>query len=217
MTTHPSVLEIAPRRNRPLFRLLKRLFGGTVVLRSVQTKVRLNMEVEQIWRNIMFYEDVPGRPPWPLRIMLPRPLRSRGDKMALGASIRCEYERGDLIKKITAVAPPHRLEFNVLVQSLGIEDCFITSDGSYEIRERPDGAEVALTTNYRSCVHPRFLWDRLERLAVHELHRYILRGIQSALAATTSPLIADEQTSVRPYANSAGGAACTGLQSRSRQ
>ena len=130
----------------------------------------------------MFYEEVPGRPPFPLGVLLPHPIRTEGNKTGTGASIRCTYgARAGLVKYIVGVEPPHSLQFEVTEQRLGIEDCVETVGGSYQIHSCGDAADVVLTTNYRAYLHPRWMWRPIEALLIGQLHKHILRGISSAI------------------------------------
>ena len=118
----------------------------------------------------MFYEEVPQRPPWLLRALLPTPMRTRGGGKHAGDIIECTYSRGRLLKRITVVEHPHLLRFEVIEQQLGVERCFVTVEGSYAIRATDRGSEVALTTRYRGHLRPRALWRPFERLLAHQLH-----------------------------------------------
>ena len=158
------------------------LFPRNARSEAVETVRHLNATPEEVWQGILLYEEVPRRPLWFLRIFLPRPIRTDGDKTRLGAIIRCTYDGGHLLKRITAVEPARLVRFDVLEQRLGIEDCVSMSQGSYEIRATGDGAEVLLTTHYRSRLRPRRLWRPLERYLAHQLHRHILDGMRAELA-----------------------------------
>jgi hypothetical protein len=150
---------------------------------AVETALYLNATPEEVWQGILFYEEVPRRPLWFLRIFLPRPIRTDGEKTRVGAIVRCTYDGGHLLKRITAVEPAHLMRFDVLEQRLGVEDCVSMSQGSYEIRATRDGSEVVLTTYYRSRLRPRRLWRPLERCLAHRLHHHILDGIRATLPA----------------------------------
>lgn len=147
---------------------------------TVETALHFSAAPDEVWRGILFYEEVPRRPLWFLRIFLPRPIRTDGEKTRLGATIRCTYDGGYLLKRITAVEPARLMRFDVLEQRLGIEDCVSMSQGSYEIRATRAGSEVVLTTRYRSRLRPRRLWRRLERYLAHRLHRHILDGMSGS-------------------------------------
>jgi len=137
----------------------------------------------------MFYEDVPGRPPLLLRLLLPSPIRSEGRKHRVGATVRCVYQPGDLLKRITVVEAPHSLRFDVIQQRLGIESCILALGGSYSTRASGEGTDVVLATNYQASLRPRALWRPLEAFLLRQLHRHVLRGIRadapSKLANTT--------------------------------
>jgi hypothetical protein len=148
----------------------------------VTTRRHLRASPQTVWQALMFYEDVPRRPGpslWPL----PRPVRSRGNKLVSGSTVRCTYERGHLLKRITAVEPSHLLSFEVTEQALGIERYARACEGSYRLLGVPEGTEIALTTAYQSRLRPRFLFRPIERYLCHRLHGHILSGMRDHLAA----------------------------------
>jgi hypothetical protein len=159
------------------------LFPRNARSEAVETALHLNATPEEVWQGILFYEEVPRRPLWFLRIFLPRPIRTDGEKTRVGAIVRCTYDSGHLLKRITAVEPAHLMRFDVLEQRLGVEDCVSMSQGSYEIRATRAGSQVVLTTHYRSRLRPRRLWRPLERYLAHRLHRHILDGMRATLPA----------------------------------
>jgi hypothetical protein len=163
------------------FRLVGRLFSGNEAKEAVATKLYFDASPETVWQRMLLYEDVPARPPFLLRALFPFPVRTEGDKTRVGAMIQCTYHRGDLVKRITVVEPPHRLEFEVVHQRLGIEGCVITVGGSYDIRSRNGRTAVVLTTNYLGHLRPRQLWRPVERLLARQLHHHILDGMGAAL------------------------------------
>ncbi len=170
--------------------------GGSRVLDSVSTTLRIPASPETIWQNMMTYEEVPGRPPFPLRALIPVPLGSKGDKSRVGADIQCRYKGGDLVKRMTVVEPPLLMKFEVLEQRLGIEKRVEAVEGSYALRVVGDGTEVTLTTVYRTSQHPRFFWRPIERLLAHQLHRHILKGMRTAIAVSSQEPICSPSPSL---------------------
>lgn len=136
---------------------------------------------DAVWNCLMLYEEVPGRAPLLLRLLLPEPERTEG-KAELGELIRCRYRQGELVKRVTVVDAPTRLEFEVEEQALGLECCAMARGGAYELQPAGGGTEVALTTRYRAWLRPRIFWRRVEAGLGHRLHRHILAGIAGALA-----------------------------------
>jgi len=150
---------------------------------EVSTSFEFLASSEAVWQCLMFYEDVPQRP-WPLlRLFLPLPLRSQGDKRSPGSLVRCSYERGHLIKRITTVEPARLLSFEVVEQELGIERYGRAHRGSYELEPSGGGTRLTLTTAYSGLMRPRWLWRPLERFLCHRMHDHILLGMGERLAA----------------------------------
>ena len=133
---------------------------------------------------MLFYEEVPRRPMPLLRLFLPAPVRTEGDKTRVGAVIECTYDGGYLEKRITASEHARSIRFDVIVQQLGIEDSIAMSGGSYDIAERPaaptscsrpstgaicahagSSALRALPRPPAAPPHPRGVRDALERAA----------------------------------------------------
>ena len=129
----------------------------------------------------MFYEDVRGKPPLLLRCFLPCPVRTEGAKGAVGAKVRCIYSRGHLIKRISVLAPPYLLRFEIVEQHLGIEGSIVVAGGSYELYHSGDETDLTMTTRYLALLRPRWLWRPLERLIARQLHKFIVRGIRAAM------------------------------------
>ena len=154
-----------------------RLFPSNPAIDAAVTRARIDASPEEAWQRLMFYEEVPQRPPLLLRLFLPSPVRTQGGGKNPGATVACTYSRGGLAKRITVAEAPRLLRFEVLEQRLGIEHCITTVEGSYEIRAEGEGCEVALTTRYRGHLRPRWLWRPLERFLAHQLHRHILGGM----------------------------------------
>ena len=158
-----------------------RLFPRNGTIEDVATKVRFNAATETVWQGMLFYEEVPSRPMALLRLFLPAPVRTEGEKTRVGATIECTYDGGYLQKRITAAERARLVRFDVLVQHLGVEDCISMTGGSYEMSDRAGGSELVLTTRYRGHLRPRWLWRPLERFLAHRLHRHILDGMRAAL------------------------------------
>jgi len=161
-----------------------RLFPRNESVERVDTRVHFDASPETVWQQMLFYEEVPRRPMPLLRLFLPAPIRTQGDKTRVGAVIECNYEGGYLEKRIAAVERARFVGFDVLVQRLGVEDCISMTGGSYELRsDGGAGTELVLTTSYRGHLRPRWLWRPFEHYLAHRLHRHILDGMRVALKA----------------------------------
>jgi len=170
----------APRAGmhpREVLWLLGRLFRPSRSIDVVTTTARFDAAPDDVWQRMMFYEEVPHRPSLLLRTFLPAPVRTQGGSKKVGTFVECTYSRGGLTKRITVLERPRLVRFEVLEQNLGIERCMTTVEGSYEFRADGLATEVALTTQYHGHLRPRWLWQPLERLLAHRLHRHILDGM----------------------------------------
>jgi hypothetical protein len=166
--------------------ILSRYFGSTTreaTTEYVATSLYFPADPDRVWEGLLFYEEVPGRPPFPLSVFLPDPIRTEGGKGSVGAVIRCHYRDGDLTKRITAVQAPHFIQFEVIDQRLGIEGCAVARGGSYELRANSTGTEMVASTRYTAHLHPRWLWRPVEKLVMGQLHGHVLRGMRSAVRA----------------------------------
>lgn len=166
------------RRKGAIIKVLGWLFGGAASNELISTHLSLPADPETVWGRIVLFEEVVGRPSLLLRLFMPHPVRTDGEKSRVGALVRCVYEGGDLVKRMIAVEPPYRMVFDVIEQRLGIEGCVVVQRGSYEIDRNGKGSDVILTTQYRAFLHPRRLWRPLEEMVGHRLHLHILHGMQ---------------------------------------
>ena len=161
-----------------------RLFPHNETVEGVATRVRFDATAEAVWQGMLFYEEVPSRPMPLLRLFLPAPVRTQGEKTRVGAIIECTYDGGYLEKRITAAERARFVRFDVSVQKLGVEDFISMTGGSYEMSDHGGGSELVLTTRYRGHLRPRWLWRPLEHFLAHHLHRHILDGMRTALGAS---------------------------------
>jgi hypothetical protein len=183
---------------RGLLDTIGRWFSPNPESEAVRTTIRLDASPEAVWKALRFYEEVPDRPGLLLFILLPRPIRSEGEKIQVGAIVRCVYEGGHIVKRTTAAEPGRLLRFEVLEQNLGIENCVSMGEGSYEIRTADRGSEVCLTTHYRGHLRPRALARSFERILAHRVHRHILEGMRAGLRASARDRAASDALGTGP-------------------
>jgi hypothetical protein len=127
----------------------------------------------------MFFEQITHRPPLPLRLLLPSPMRAEGPRSAVGDETRCVYDKGYLLKRVTRVDRCRHYGFDVTEQELKIGAGIQLTGGSYTLRVLPGGStQIELETRYISGVRPRWLWKRLEAAVCHAFHRHILGAMR---------------------------------------
>ncbi len=162
----------------------------------VVTRMSFTVTVGQLWRSLMFYEQIDEPPPWYLRLLLPRPIRTEGEKSTVGDEALCLYESGHLVKRVTHIDPGHRVEFVVVEQQLEVGAAIQLSGGSYALREIGGGrSELCVTTRYTGGRHPRWAWRAIESAFCHLFHRHLLTSIGRKAGKSRPPVAASEQQS----------------------
>ena len=149
---------------------------------SIVTRMNFAASPARVWKGLLFYEEIGGRPPTYLRLLLPVPIRTEGKVSEVGGEAMCLYEGGHLLKRVTRIEPGQFYEFEVAEQALSVGGGMRLSGGRYTLRELADGlTEVAVETRYVSTKWPRWFWRPLERLVCHWFHRYLLRSMRRAI------------------------------------
>jgi hypothetical protein len=127
----------------------------------------------------MFYEQIGQRPPLHLRLLLPVPIRTESAKTNVGDEVRCLYEGGYLLKRITRIEPCRRYEFEVVEQNLAVGNGMSLAGGCYVFRAVGSGSTlVAVTTRYASPRRPPWLWRPIETAVCHLFHRHLLSAMR---------------------------------------
>jgi len=146
---------------------------------SVVTQMVFAAPPAQVWQGLLFYEQIQERPPLLLRLLLPVPLRTEGAKSQVGHQVKCVYECGDLIKRITRIDAPRHYEFDVVGQTLKLGGGLALIGGCYTLRSlEGGGTEVGITTRYVSAMRPGWLWRPVEAAACHMFHRHLLSAMR---------------------------------------
>jgi len=146
---------------------------------TIITKATFAASRARAWKSLLFYEEVKERPPLLLRLLLPVPIRTEGEKQRVGGEAMCHYEGGHLLKRTTRIVEPELYEFEVAEQKLAVGGTMQLSGGRYVLREvAPERTEVAVETRYASTKWPRWFWRPLERFVCHLFHRFLLRSMR---------------------------------------
>lgn len=146
---------------------------------TIITRATFPTSRAKTWQSLLFYEEVKERPPIHLRLLLPVPIRTEGDKKRVGGEAMCLYEGGHLLKRTTRIEEGTLYEFEVAEQALAVGGSMRLSGGRYTLRELgPNLTEVAVETRYTSTKWPRWFWGPLERFVCHMFHRFLLGSMR---------------------------------------
>jgi hypothetical protein len=150
---------------------------------SIVTRASFAAPPERVWANLLYYEQIDRPPPWLLRVLLPVPVRTVGQKRAVGDEADCEYTDGHLRKRVTEIEPGRLYRFSVIDQRLRLRGIRLQG-GTYSLRALEDGGtEIALETRYTGGGSPRWIWASVESSVCHAFHRHILAAMGRALNA----------------------------------
>jgi len=146
---------------------------------TVVTRMVFAAPPQRVWNGLLFYEQIQERPPLYLRLLLPVPVRTEGTKSQVGDDVKCVYECGDLIKRITRIDTTRHYEFEVIEQNLKLGGGLALIGGGYTLRSLAGrGTEVGITTRYVSAMRPGWLWRPIEATACHMFHRHLLSAMR---------------------------------------
>jgi hypothetical protein len=149
---------------------------------SIITRMIFATSMDKVWDGLLFYEEIDSRPPMYLRLLLPIPIRTEGKVSEVGGELKCLYEGGHLLKRITRIEPERLYEFEVAEQSVSVGGSMLLCGGGYTLRQLSDGAsEVAVETRYTSNKWPRWFWRPLEGIVCHWFHRYLLSSMRNKI------------------------------------
>jgi hypothetical protein len=153
-------------------------------IRSIVTHRVLDATLQRAWSSLLFYEDIVQRPPFLLRLLLPRPLQTRTVAQAIGDETTLQYADGQYTKRVTLLEPPRRYEFEVIEQRLSSDRGVKLLSGVFDLRELPASQiDLSITTRYTSRIRPRWLAEPVEAMLCRRLHRHVLDAIQAKAAA----------------------------------
>ena len=146
---------------------------------TVRTMKLIPADSSRVWDTLMFYEEVPQRPPLIMRIALPHPLFAFGSTAHVGDVKTCVYSKGRLVKQVTQRVPGERLAFNVIEQTHIENRSIRLIDGSFDFQSvSPGETRVTLTSRYQPLLGPRWIWRPFEEYGVHTLHDHVLEGMR---------------------------------------
>lgn len=151
---------------------------------AIITRMTFAAPLAQVWNGLLFYEQITERPPLHLRLLLPVPIGTEGSKANVGDKVKCLYEGGHLLKRITQIKLNDHYGFDVVEQNLAVGRGLTLSGGSYMLRGLPHGGtEIAVATRYMSLRNPKWLWKPIEAIVCHMFHRHLLLAMRRRVEA----------------------------------
>ena len=159
---------------------------------TLSSSLRVQASPEEVWSSLRHLE-LRFTPPSPLSwdALLPVPVELSGDGASPGARRTVRFNNGVVVATVTALAPPRSYNVALEVKASGREffDHWIDLQrSSFVIDEDGHGGTLIVhATTYRPLMHPRVVFEPLERwLGGHIQQRLLDVYGAEALAATWS-------------------------------
>jgi len=148
----------------------------------VSSVARLPCGADRAWEKVCFYEHIELPPSWVLRAALPVPVRTTGAYRKVGDVSRCLYSDGGHLTKQIRSIDDHRIEFDILEQTIRYAGRIDLRGGSIEIVSHADGtSSVVMHTRYelraRWLKPIRYFIDRV----VKAMHSIVMLDMQARL------------------------------------
>ena len=150
---------------------------------------KLPCGADRAWEKVCFYEHIELAPSWVLRAALPVPVRTTGAYRKVGDVSRCLYSDGGHLTKQIRRVDGHRIEFDVLEQTIRYAGRIDLRGGSITIVSHKDGTSaVVMCTRYelraRWLKPIRYFIDRV----VKAMHRVVMDDMQARLVDAAMPV-----------------------------
>jgi hypothetical protein len=148
---------------------------------------KLPCGADRAWEKVCFYEHIELQPSWVLRAALPVPVRTSGAYRKVGDVSRCLYSDGGYLTKQIRRIEGHRIEFDVLEQTIRYAGRIDLRGGSITVLSHEDGtSSVVMCTRYelraRWLKPIRYFIDRV----VKAMHTIVLLDMQERLNGAVS-------------------------------
>jgi hypothetical protein len=154
--------------------------SGMAAIQSIVSHRSVAAPIAQVWNSLRFYEELDHKPPFLLRLLLPRPQRTVTSPKTVGEQTTLPYDSGHYSKQVTKLEAPHRYEFDVTEQRMRSDRGVLLLSGAYTLRElSATQTDLSITTRYASGIRPRWFAEPVERLLCRRLQRHLLDAVEA--------------------------------------
>ena len=166
---------------------------------KVVTEATLKADIESIWDNIRFYEQVSLRPSLLVRALLPKPRRITGSYDKAGDISRCAYSDGGFLsRRILKLVEDQRLDYVIIEQTMRFHRSVRLLGGSVEVEGIGRGrCVVRLVTRYKTSLRPLWMFDRVIRRVIRGMHEVVIEEMRAALEGADAELASTDSRHTR--------------------
>ena len=180
-----------------LFLMMPLLMGFEASTRSeptvheVVTTVEVDAPIETVWRNVIEFPEIDGRPDGVLALGFAYPINAKIYGTGVGAIRHCNFNTGPFVEPITAWQEPNLLAFDVKEQPAPMTELSIYEDlhashlsyirsqrGQFRLYEKDGRTVVEGTTVYTHDIAPDIYWRLFSDEIIHRIHLRVLNHIK---------------------------------------
>lgn len=151
--------------------------------RSAKTSTSILAHHRDVWNKVGFYEHVNKQPGWLLRLSLPAPQEVDGQHNKAGDICRCRYSDGGfLTKRITAIEPGSRIDFEIIEQSIRYQDAIQLLGGYIEVDAIDEGQSmIHMVTYYHNLLTLETISSVFIDKVIKTMHRFVIDDMRAQL------------------------------------
>ncbi len=159
----------------------------------VTTKITVNSEIEEVWKNVVTFNKIDEPADWIFRTGIAFPTDATIKGEGVGAIRYCNFSTGSFVEPITKWEEPNLLQFDVKEQPIPMNELnpfwevhpqhldgyFKSYKGQFKLTKLDDNkTELEGTTWYQVDITPEMYWKIWSNFIVHRIHERVLNHIK---------------------------------------
>jgi len=161
---------------------------------AVKTKVLVYTPIEQVWDNVITFEELDKPTDWIFKTGISYPTDATIKGAGVGAIRYCNFTTGSFVEPITTWDEPNLLQFDVIEQPIPMNEFnpfwevhpphldgyFKSYKGEFKLNKISNNkTELEGTTYYKVDIHPEFYWNIWSDFIIHRIHARVLNHIKN--------------------------------------
>lgn len=160
---------------------------------AVKTSVEINASAQQVWNNVVSFDQIPEPTSWMFKTGIAYPTNAVIDGEGVGAIRRCNFNTGSFVEPITTWDEPNLLQFSVTeqpapmtelnpfwdIEPAHLDGYFKSYKGEFKLTALGESkTKLEGTTWYRVDIQPEFYWKLWSNYIIHNIHERVLDHIK---------------------------------------